>query len=406
MLILETSELYKLYKREIGLFESNLVVNENTSDGPVFRDVRLFVQQIQRVYAERRQACQVLSDFRLLIRYCLKETALRWHNELPINECLHFVSVRRFCIDFLNRFEPEAIQAEEARQLRIEEARLAKEARLAEEKARQLEQQQAEEARRAKEKAEAFACRRCPEKYPSNTKLHEHVRTKHAKKPKEPTPPAPPASPPISMTTAVAPPTPVAIPSPPTTPKKPVSWAEIASRPKPTTPSRLPRPTITITHGLPTPPHSPILQPFKLANSITNQPTITRVKTPYLTVEDLYTMFHEKPRPASLSAIQTRLPSAHASGQHMRLHQMRITSYFMAHTTSHDITPPHTRKWKPTSRLIAGPRSPPYSTNRKSDRPSMTNSATSGPTPGFTHPPPTSATSKASHMENTLAFNR
>ena len=43
----------------------------------IFRNVKLFVQQIQRVYVERRQACQVLSNFRLLIRYCLKKTTLR-----------------------------------------------------------------------------------------------------------------------------------------------------------------------------------------------------------------------------------------------------------------------------------------------------------------------------------------
>ena len=32
--------------------------------------------------------------------------------------------------------------------------------------------------------AEAFACRRCPAKFVSNTKLHNHIRDRHAKKPK------------------------------------------------------------------------------------------------------------------------------------------------------------------------------------------------------------------------------
>ena len=239
-------------------------------------------------------------------------------------------------------------------------------------KARQAEQRAAEEARIAREKAEAFPCRRCPEKYPSNTKLHEHVRTKHAKAEKRtpptstplapvapvsppqtpvenPTPPAAPAAPvsPISpsplsansieapaLPAPVAPPTPLAILSAPTeppatpiaTPKKPLSWAEIASKPV-TTPkaSRLPR--LITKYGLPTPPPSPILQPQESTNSITKHPSITRLKTPYLTVEDLYTMFHGKPRPSSLPARQIRLPSAPPSGQ-MRLRQMRITTYF------------------------------------------------------------------------------
>ena len=96
----------------------------------------------------------------------------------------------------MNRFEPEAIQVEKARlaaevritkkKARIEEVRLVAEAR-------QLQQQQqtkkariekvrlTEKARITKKKIEAFACRRCFEKYFSNIKLHEHVRTKHTK---------------------------------------------------------------------------------------------------------------------------------------------------------------------------------------------------------------------------------
>ena len=62
MMTLKFSKLYKLYEREIGLFEPNLIVNENIFDDLVvhdnvdviFRNVKLFVQQIQRVYVERR----------------------------------------------------------------------------------------------------------------------------------------------------------------------------------------------------------------------------------------------------------------------------------------------------------------------------------------------------------------
>lgn len=43
---------------------------------------------------------------------------------------------------------------------------------------------EAEEARIEKERAEeAFACRRCPAKFSSNTKLHQYVQDHHQKKP-------------------------------------------------------------------------------------------------------------------------------------------------------------------------------------------------------------------------------
>ena len=53
------------------------------------------------------------------------------------------------------------------------------------------------------------------------------------------------------------------------------------------------------------------------------------------------------------------------------------TYHSMAHTNSHDITRSYTRKWKPTSCLIAEWKPPSISTNKKSDRPSITNSAIS-----------------------------
>ena len=83
-------------------------------------------------------------------------------------------------------------------------------------KARQLQQRQKTKAARiAAEKAarltaEAFACRQCPAKFASNTKLHEHVRTKHTKKPNPP--PQAPASSPATSPTCL-----------PTTPRKPIS---------------------------------------------------------------------------------------------------------------------------------------------------------------------------------------
>ena len=344
-----TAYFYDLYVRQIGLFIPDLPIEDDTPDGPVvhddvgamFRDVRLFVQQIRRVNTERQFNFHLNSSG--LISYTLKGEAKKWHDDLP--ESLKSASLQQFCDRLMKRFEPAAIQAE---------------------KARKAKHQAAEEARIAKEKAEAFACRRCPEKYPSNTKLHEHVRTKHVK-PEKPTPLSPTpsaaiatsatvalatpitspiASPATSLATPYATPTPVTLPTPPTspiishatmptTPKKPISWAEIASRPKtPIMPSRLPR--LTIKYGIPTPPPSPplspVLQPQKSTNNVTRPPSTTpSFATPlksYLSVQDLYTKFHGKPKPSSFPTMQNRLPSAPSSGHQMHLRQMHITSYF------------------------------------------------------------------------------
>ena len=86
-----------------------------------------------------------------------------------------------------------------------------------------------------KKQAEGYTCRRCKGKFESNTKLHEHVRTKHAKRPKGehttvklPSPPptsialaTPPSPPSTSMTLATPPsppPTPTTSIEPPATP--------------------------------------------------------------------------------------------------------------------------------------------------------------------------------------------
>ena len=187
----------------------------------------------------------------------------------------------------------------------------------------QLKHHEAERNHIPKEAA-AFACRRCPEEFSSNTKLHEHVRTKH-KKPVKPSAPASPLTPPASPVA-----TPSAPATPPTTPKISISWAEVASRPKkPNTPSRLPRPTFQF--GLPTPPPSPVLLPQEPTNHIAKRPSNTPPFAPpkksYLTIGDLYARFHGKPRPMSLTTMQNRLQPAPSSGQ-MPHRQMRITAYF------------------------------------------------------------------------------
>ena len=199
-----------------------------------------------------------------------------------------------------------------------------------------------------KRKELGFVYWRCSAKYDSSTKLHEHVRTKHRKKPTEDSkknaneekssPPSatielatPPATPP--PVTSIESPSLSAPTSPATTPGKSMSWAEVASRPKPSTPSHSPRRTLK--YGVFTPPVTappspyllPILQPSKLANHMTKRPSITRfAKTQYLTIEDLYARFHEKPKPTSLVPIRNGSHSAPSSG--MRPRQMRIKSYF------------------------------------------------------------------------------
>ena len=111
---------------------------------------------------------------------------------------------------------------------------------------------EAEEARLAAEaekaKAEGFPCRRCPAKYPSNTKLHEHVRNHHAKKLK----------PAVSSTPSTLTSTPsesvssshsaASLPESPnhvTTPKPPQSVVALPPTPPPTPPHSVSSPPFT-----------------------------------------------------------------------------------------------------------------------------------------------------------------
>ena len=107
--------------------------------------------------------------------------------------------------------------------------------------------------------ARKFECRRCPAKFPSNTKLHDHIRTKHSKKPRELATQSPPAS----------------SASPASTSKKSISWSEIAARPKPTTPSRIPV-------------ASP--RPQQSTNDTAESPSIASAAK-HMTMKDLYQRF-------------------------------------------------------------------------------------------------------------------
>ena len=88
-----------------------------------------------------------------------------------------------------------------------------------------------------------------------------------------------------------------------------------------------------------------ILQPSKLASHIAKGPFTTSVETPtsYVFVEGFYVRFHEKPKPSSLSARQTRLQSAPSfdHGHHrIRFRQMRITPYFKSDDNGHSQASP------------------------------------------------------------------
>ena len=252
-----------------------------------------------------------------------------WHRSHGMDKCTWFIRAKKAEADrIVKQYERESIKQERVARSIEKEAQLA-----------------------TKRKELGFTCKRCSAKFDSNTKLHEHVRGKHSKKPKKPvgeqkpppppttaalaTPPSspspPPAVSPIESPALSAPASPVTSPvTPPvtpltTTPRKPISWAEVASRPKsPSTPSRLPRPIVKygLPTPLPTPPLSPILRSQESANSIKKWPSTTPVKTPHLTVQDLYHRFHGKPKPSSLCTTQNGPQPASSSGQR------RITSYF------------------------------------------------------------------------------
>ena len=291
-----------------------------------------------------------------------------WHQRYDKAKCTWFIRAKKAQADRMTR----QYEQREARQLK----ELAKQQRAIEEAACLV-----------KKQAEGYTCRRCKGKFDSNTKLHEHVRTKHAKKSKSSaltSPPSPPpASPPSSPSaTSIEPPAlPASTPpaTPPATPRIPISWAEAASRSTaaPAKPSRIPRPTIT-THGLLTAPPSPIL-PACLANHVTRPPPLAAASVkPHLTVEDLYARFHGKPKPSSLSTRQIRLSPAPTSG----LRQMRITAYFSSarkhtnveahgHTNGSDVTRQKTRNWKPIARPVADIQMAQFSANQNARRPSF-----------------------------------
>lgn len=251
-----------------------------------------------------------------------------------------------------------------------------------------------EEERIAKKQAEGYSCRRCrhPVKFDSNSKLHQHIRERHAKKPKPaeapkpaalavastpaatpaftPSPAAPhtpspsepaaeqaPSTPASKQASSSPPATPTsshelaaeqaALITPPMSPK--ISWTAVAAIPP--KPSCLPRSI----KALPTPPATPSKSPVLEHTKLT--------KKSYLTVDDLYIMFHEKYLRKSFNVIQTNTSPAPSPPPR----QMRITAYFkptmpksqLKHSTNTHAKPfsamrsSKDKKWRPSAQAIS-----------------------------------------------------
>ena len=183
----------------------------------------------------------------------------------------------------------------------------------------EIERQKAEQ----KARDEAFTCRRCSAKFPSNTKLHVHISAHHSKPAKKsmlqlpPTPTLPtsalaiPFSTPALATSAashtfLAPATPPAS-APSATPKP--SYAAIAGhRALPTPPSSTPSITPKLSYAkvakqsLPTPPRSP-------SPPITPKAAKSRCAAAYMTMDDLFRKFAPNPTRSSCQSIELKSQS-------------------------------------------------------------------------------------------------
>ena len=295
-------DLEDFYIETVGLFDPDTPVSQHAPAGgvvrdefgPLFRDVRLFVQHLKLVASQHGPSVY------WIIHTCFMGSAKRWYNQTLRKKKLENSKFNDFCQALLDRFDKEY---EPQRQQQAKEARIAKE--------------QAE----AKARAEAFACRRCPAKYPSNTQLHKHIDEHHAKKPKDtksevpipaqdhktPSPPPPQAPLTISPPTVIlnqAPTSPITAPiTPPVTPvtSPQITWAAIAAKPAIKPP--------------PTPPPSPPQTPVHLHAMPSKQ------SKPYMTIDDLFAMFAGKRFRKSVDTIRKKIPSPAPR-------QTNITSYF------------------------------------------------------------------------------
>ena len=239
-------------------------------------------------------------------------------------------------LERVKHFEEQEIarQQHEMEQQRIREKQEMEQQRIREkqemERQKRLDDQEMErQIAEQKAKNEAFACRRCPEKFSSNTKLHKHIAAHHIKPARASSealapaqamaisssvPPTPPTSPKPAIS---SPPTPFlssvlatsAIGSTPLSPPTSTlfSWATFSTPSTPPkiakafSPAPLTRPT---TPRTPTSPTTP-----KIAKSTCAMPAA------YMTIEDLFWKFaahtiqHQHTTELRPQSLQTPLPS-------------------------------------------------------------------------------------------------
>ena len=176
------------------------------------------------------------------------------------------------------------VQAKKAQETRLLKEHVKQENELAKQQ-----RKEEEEARITKKRAEGFTCRRCSVKFDSNTKLHEHIRTRHAKKPKRQS---------VQST-------------------QPVSHKHISS-PSTTT-------SVALTTSPPTSPKLIVKLPATPLFIRSTTPRPSRIPKLHLIMNDLFRIFAGKPKPLSLQQRQNKSLSRYSNSC-----QTRITSYFNA----------------------------------------------------------------------------
>ena len=252
----------------------------------------------------------------------------------------------------------QAKRAQESYHLRKHELRMKSKIK---QKAKKLLKQE-NEIRIAAKRAEEYTCRRCKHsiRFDSNIKLHEHIRTRHAKKSKSAqqsvesvfSPSTSPVSSSQSIISSLSTSPKLIVKSLATssefsfeiasesssiaTSRKPISWAEIVSRP---VASKLSRLSIATSKSV-----CKSLENASIACSSTpsrtpsSKPQGIQNQKPYLTVNDLYRMFAEKSSPFDLQSRQNKSLSLQnsdkCSSRSSEPIQSRITSYFNATVSS------------------------------------------------------------------------
>ena len=197
---------------------------------------------------------------------------------------------------------------ERREQQRLERKKLLDEQEIARQQVKmeqqRLKENQEMERQLAEQKArdEAFACRRCPAKYPSNTKLHAHIAERHIKKAPSSAAQLSPTEPPASTLPTATPATPHTPPTPPTPPASissatsKLSYAAVAKTTKLALPTPPATPPATSKSTTPQTSYAKIAKSSIKATPIRKACTKPKVCN-YMTMEDLFRKFAPHPTP-------------------------------------------------------------------------------------------------------------